>query len=279
MSYDLMDIDINRLNLTDLDMYQCGMQICRPNHSWGPGIRDHFLIHYIFEGEGIFQINNKTYQLQAGDGFLIPPDTITYYQAKRDNPWHYAWIGFNGLKAESYLQQANLTLNNPIFSVTETSFIKECFTKMISTQELIKSREIRLTGLLYIFLSHLIEIRENNSSDNNDIDRTELYIKEIINFIAKNYYRKISITEIADHIGLDRSYMWSIFNEILHTSPQQFLINFRIDKACELMKKKNLSIADISRSVGYQDPLTFSKTFKKIKGIPPSKYRKDLYNK
>ena len=57
-------------------------------------------------------------------------------------------------------------------------------------------------------------------------------------------------------------------------SPQKYLINFRLNQACKLMKNTELSIAEISRSVGYQDPLYFSKLFKKEKGLSPSKYRK-----
>jgi YesN/AraC family two-component response regulator len=69
--------------------------------------------------------------------------------------------------------------------------------------------------------------------------------------------------------------MGAIFKEYFNTSPQNYLINFRINKACNLMKNPNLSIGEISRSVGYDDPFLFSKMFKKIKGIPPRIYRKN----
>jgi YesN/AraC family two-component response regulator len=89
-----------------------------------------------------------------------------------------------------------------------------------------------------------------------------------------NYYRKMSIAEIAHHLGLDRSYLGSLFKEQLDTSLQDFLINYRLDKACELMKNEALAIGDISRSVGYDDPLQFSKLFRRNKSIPPREYRK-----
>lgn len=50
-----------------------------------------------------------------------------------------------------------------------------------------------------------------------------------------------------------------------------------MNKAYELLKKLELSIGDISRSVGYIDPLTFSKTFKKYSGYSPKQYRENLY--
>lgn len=59
-------------------------------------------------------------------------------------------------------------------------------------------------------------------------------------------------------------------------TPQQYVINFRINKACELMSNHTLTISDISRSVGYYDTLGFSKIFKKETGVSPRKYRENL---
>lgn len=267
---------INRLNLTDLNMYQCGTEKCKPGHYYGPAVRDHFLIHYIMEGKGIFQVGNTTYKLGKGQGFLICPEIITFYQADMDSPWHYTWIGFNGLKAEEYLKQANLCYYNPIFTYTEDNYIETCFKEMITSKEMDKGREMRLLGLIYLFLSRLIEINGNILSYNATVNRKELYIKKIVEFIELNYSRKISISEIAAYIGLDRSYMGSIFKEFFNTSPQNYLINYKINKACDLMLNPELTIGDISRSVGYEDPLLFSKIFKKTKGLSPREYRKKL---
>ncbi|MGE5613279.1 MAG: AraC family ligand binding domain-containing protein, partial [Bacillota bacterium] len=68
---------IHRLNHTDLNMYQCGTQECKPGHSYGPAVRDHFLIHYIHSGKGKFCVNGREYNLEGGQGFLICPDVVT----------------------------------------------------------------------------------------------------------------------------------------------------------------------------------------------------------
>jgi AraC-like DNA-binding protein len=271
----LESITIDRFNNTDLNMYQCGTQDCVPGHSYGPAVRDHFLIHYILEGKGIFQVGSKTYPLNAGQGFLICPGIITYYQADFDNPWNYSWVGFNGLMAGSFLQQANLTVDNPIFTYTKDDFMNRCFEEMLATKELKKGRELRLLSLLYRFLSLLIE-ECGVGFFNGSTSRKEFYIKKAVEFIEMNYSSKISIGEIAYYIGLDRSYLGSIFKDYTESSLQYFLINFRLNKACELMRNKSLSIGDISRSVGYDDPLLFSKVFKKMKGVSPKNYKNSL---
>ncbi len=268
-------LDIHRLNHTDLNMYQCGTEVCESGHYYGPAVRDHFLVHYIHSGKGRFCIGEREYHLQRGQCFLICPDIVTYYQADDEDPWHYSWVGFHGLKAESYLQQAGLNLEQPIFSCGSKDFISDCFSNMIESRALRKGREIRLLGYLYLFLSQLIEQHGMDRSSDRADTRKEVYVQKAVEYIGMNYSRKMSINELSRHIGLDRSYLGSLFKEQLDVSPQDFLIHFRMSKACELIKSNNLTIGDISRSVGYDDQLLFSKLFKKYLGVPPSEYRKN----
>lgn len=268
----LETLNITRLNLTDLTMYQCGTEECAPGHSFGPWVRDHFLIHYILKGKGIFQVGDKTYTLHQGQGFLICPGAVAYYEADQTDPWHYIWVGFNGLKAESYLAQAHLNQENPIFDAGDNTFLTERFWEMIETRHLHRAREVRLLGHLYVVLSHLIEIRKDVPFGKNLENRKEEYIRKSIEYIAKNYSRKVTINDLSKYIRLDRSYLCSLFKEFLHQSPQSFLIDYRMNKACKLMEETTLSIGDIARSVGYEDPLLFSKIFKKFKKTTPSEY-------
>ncbi len=59
-------------------------------------------------------------------------------------------------------------------------------------------------------------------------------------------------------------------------SPQEYLLSLKMEKACNLLTNLQLSIGDVSRQVGYEDQLTFSKIFKKSKGVSPKLYRELL---
>lgn len=224
----------------------------------------------------MFQVGNHIYRLGIGQGFLICPDVVTFYQADWDDPWYYSWVGFHGGKAEAYLKSAGLDQTNPIFQYDQDDFFQDCLTQIIEANGMLQGRETRLKGLLYLFISKLIEIAKGDYLFGNELSKKELYIKKGIEFIRMNYSRKISIAQIAHFIGLDRSYLCSLFRDHLKIGPQEFLIQFRIDKACELMGNELLSIGDISRSVGYDDPLHFSKVFRKVKGLSPREYRKQF---
>jgi AraC-like DNA-binding protein len=133
-----------------------------------------------------------------------------------------------------------------------------------------------LLGHLYIFLSLLIRNNRSTTSAIAKSGNRENHCKRAIEFISRNYSGDISIRDIASNMGLDRSYLYTIFMKTLNMSPQDFLIHYRLDRAVELMGKPELDIGDISRSVGYDDPLAFSRIFKKKKGVSPSLFRQEL---
>lgn len=270
----LEKIYINEPKHTDMNMYRCGMEDCSGGHSWGPAVRDHYIIHYILDGKGTFITGEKNHILKKHDGFLICPDTVVYYQADKDEPWSYAWVGFHGFRAGAYLKQAGLGSHNPVFRYEQDDFLKDCLMRMIDTKQLSKGKEIRLLGLLYEFLSQLVETTVDSPSDKSSTK--EAHVKKALEYITMNYSRKISIAEIARNVGLDRSYLYSLFSEYVNASPQEYLISFRMEKAGDLMNAPALAIGDIARSVGYEDPFMFSKAFKKIKGLSPREYRKSL---
>lgn len=260
----------------DLQLYYCGREQCESQHSFGPAVKDHFKIHYIHEGKGIFQLNNKTYQLNKGQGFLIPPGTIAYYKADKDTPWNYSWAAFNGINAEFYMKNAGLSKDNPIFTIKDEKLIESCFSQMFEAGAMKKGRDMAFQGSLYLFLSHLIENADSKEELHKPYNSKENYTQKALEFIKKNYSRDMKITEIAAYIGIDRKYLTAIFKEMLNKNPQQFLMDYRIEKACELILNSDLSISDIARSVGYKDPLLFSKLFKKNKEVSPKNYRNEF---
>jgi len=257
-----------------LSLYYCGKEKCAPAHSWGPFVRDHYLIHYINNGKGTFHVGDKVYHLHKGQGFLICPGILTTYTADFDDPWEYYWVGFNGLNAADYLQRAGLAPENPVFTYRDGNKLLDCIKQMLECSKNKKSGDLRYISLLYMFLSLLIDSSENRTLESKKQNIQEDYIKKAIQYIHINFCRKISINELASYVGLSRKYLFFLFKKYLGISPQQYLINFRIKKACELLENSDFSIHDISRSVGYENQLLFSKTFHKAKGMPPTLYRK-----
>ena len=86
----------NYTDNVELSIFNCGLQSCERGYTWGPGVRDHYLIHYVVDGKGTYTVNNTVYELRAGDIFLAKPSQLITYSADKEEPWEYYWVGFNG---------------------------------------------------------------------------------------------------------------------------------------------------------------------------------------
>ena len=109
---------VSEKSLVSLSVYNVGYQKCDSLYQWGPGIRDHYLIHYIISGEGTYQTKDSSHHLKAGDCFLVYPNTEVIYYADETNPWEYAWVGFTGSDAAIMLQATDFSKHMPIIHNT-----------------------------------------------------------------------------------------------------------------------------------------------------------------
>ncbi|MCX7843101.1 MAG: AraC family transcriptional regulator [Clostridia bacterium] len=280
--HELINLEVNNISTSqDLHIYHCGTERCLPSHGFGPAVRDHYLLHFILDGEGRFEVDGETYRLKKGQAFLIVPEVVTYYEADKNNPWHYAWVGFNGIKAREHLESAGVTRDNPIFPGIENSVSEEvyedmkgCLLDMIHIRGINqRSRELRLQALLYRLAAILQEGGAPVPSAGNRRNIQDIYVDTAIRFIATNYSRRMNIAELVKHVGIDRTYLYELFIKKYKVSPQEFLIRFRMRKACELLCQTDLPVGAVACSVGYEDQLTFSRMFRKVMGISPSKFR------
>ncbi len=259
-----------------LAIFNCGLQSCTPGHSWGPGVRDHFLIHFVLSGKGQYVCNGKTYSLKAGDMFLIKPSQVVHYIADNNDPWEYYWVGFNGTYAQKTVSSLPFKDNTPVYSPKDYESCKEYLYQIYANSGSSLSNSTAMVGYLYLFLAKLME--ENNLIFPMPSVTQSSYVIEAIKFIQFNYSTDISVDDIANAVGISRSHLYRVFVSNLGQSPIDYLTEYRINEACDLIKNTNLSISQIAVSVGFFDQFYFSRVFKKIKKIPPSKYMQSIEN-
>lgn len=252
----------------------CGCSRTEPLHSFGPALKPHYLIHYVLSGRGIFSTGGKRYELEAGCGFLIMPDELAFYQADREDPWTYVWIGFGGAKAAGYMESMGLSAAAPIFRSERSEELYSAVKDMMEHNTYSITDDLRRDGLLHMFLSIISEGRQ--ISENGGGDRANHYVKKAIEFIQLNYCNPIKVTDVAEYVCINRSYLYTLFQHSIGMSPQQFLTTYRLTKAMELLQVSQVPIESVALSCGYQDPLVFTKAFRQMKGISPSAYRKEM---
>lgn len=264
-------------NFVDLGLFQFGREKCSPGHSFGPAARNHFLFHYVISGKGLLNIHEKdgsviSHSVKSMQGFMIFPDQITTYIADTDTPWEYVWVEFDGLRVRGLLKSAGITEKEPVYRARYKDIREKMREEMEYIAENSKETTFHLIGHLYLFVDYLVRsstpVKISSGSKLRDF-----YIHEALVYIEHNFQNNISVETIASECGLNRSYFGKIFKEALGLSPQEFLINFRMAKAAELMKLSSLSIGDIGLAVGYDNPLHFSRAFKNIYGTSPREWR------
>ena len=99
------------------------------------------------------------------------------------------------------------------------------------------------------------------------------YVDMAIDYINEMYMQDITVSDIADKIGITRARLNSAFQKELNLSVQRFLIDFRMHKAANLLVNTTMSVKEIADHVGYSDQLVFSKAFKKKFEMSPKNYR------
>ena len=264
-------------NFIDLGMYQYGYEQCEPGHSFGPATRNHYLFHYIISGTGTLMADNakgetQTYSIKSGQGFLIFPGQITTYIADQNLPWEYVWIEFDGLRVKEALDLTELSVKTPVYHSHSKDLREQLMNEMLYIVHHAKESPFHLIGHLYLFLDYLTQSAKSKKLVQSS-KMSDYYIKEAINYIEQNFQNNITIEDIAAVCGINRSYFGKIFRNSIGRSPQEFLMNYRMVKATELLKLTSLSIAEIGSAVGYENQLHFSRAFKTIYGVSPREWR------
>ena len=266
-------------NFVDLSLYQFGWEHCEPSHIFGPAARNHFLFHYIMSGTGTLMSddakgNTQTYQIKSGEGFMIFPDQINTYIADKTLPWEYLWLEFDGLRVKEAIEIAGLTRNNPIYHAHSKDLRTDMMNEMLYIAQHGNAAPFNLIGHLFLFLDCLTRSAASMKLNKGSSLR-DFYIREALSYIEQNFQNDISVEDIASTCGLNRSYFGKIFKDSVGKSPQEFLLNYRMAKAAELLKLTSLSIGDISNAVGYANQLHFSRAFKNVYEKSPREWRNE----
>lgn len=250
----------------------CGYESCAPGYAFGPHTRTSYLIHIIFSGKGTYSVGDYTYHLSAGQLFLIYPGVSTTYQADYEEPWSYGWIGFGGYLSESILSYMGFSPDNHIVYVDDLEPLRTSIHNILDLHRITYGNELKRTAELLQLFAYVMEHSPDAKETQYEYSRTT-YAEIAMRYLTSNYPRRIKISDVADYIGVDRSYLTKSFHEQYHVSPQEYLIRLRMDRAMSLLVSTTKSITDIAYEVGYSDALSFSKSFKQRYGISPSDYR------
>jgi AraC-like DNA-binding protein len=244
----------------------CGFEDCCGGHSFGPAVRQYYLLHYIRDGMGVFVRGGKEYRLTRGQCFLIRPDEVTYYRADDENPWHYIWIAFAGERASELLEAAGLGNACTFENERVAGLFDELFLQISGGMLDGRQNELGMLSVLYALFASF-------PKDDPVPEPGELYVAKVKDYVTKMISYPVTVRQLADYCGLERHYLCRVFKSRTGLTLQEYTLDCKMRRARELLLSTPLGIGDIARSVGYSDVYNFSRIFKKRFGSSPKKLR------
>ena len=252
-----------------------GREQCSPGYTFGPFVRSHYVIHIVVSGCGELMKEGRTWKIGPGSAFLIRPGENTTYRADLKDPWLYKWIGFHGFRAEEIMVHAGLTKDNPVAVLRDTDRILEEMDRLLQLRDLAYSTSLLRTGCLYRIMALFVRsFEEQLKETGGDEGKTDFgYVKKTVDILNESYTQHVRVGEIAKKIGISRNYLSDLFKKEMGVSPQEYLINLRMDIAASLLRSTGKPVSEIALEVGYSDPLSFSKTFRRKWNVSPTTFR------
>jgi AraC family transcriptional regulator of arabinose operon len=235
-----------------------------------PNGRSDFLIIYLIKGKGYYTFDNKKIEVKENNIIIYPPFTEQYYTYLGEDNTELYWIHITGNSVGEYLKK--LQLSGKIHYVGSDNVFNELFEKIIHELQL-KNPMFQqfITGyfiqLISQFARKMLQLQTNSTV------LMKEDIKKAIELMYKFYNKNYSAEEYAGYCNLSVYRFIHKFKQATGMTPIDYITKIRINAAKELLANSTYNVCEIASIVGYENPLYFSRVFKKFTGVPPSKYR------
>lgn len=261
---------------SELTVLFAGHSQTEPSHRMGPQVHDYFLAHTIMEGIGMFRCRDRVYELGAGDSFFILPGELHTYQSDEADPWRYRWIAFRGAKAERWLQTAGISADRPVVlggddvPAKAAQAIERRFRSGDWTSDWEAEGWLRLAMASWARTN-----RPAGPPSEGRAGISALQANRAARWLEAQLAQSVSIADMAKELGYHRTHLSKLFRKEMGISPVRYLQKIRIERA-KLLLREPITVEQAAASVGYTDPLYFSKAFKKWVGCTPTDYRRRI---
>lgn len=227
---------------------------------------------FVLKGKGTLELGGKTFSVKHNNAFIIPSFTGHTYEADSQNPWSTLWVRFEGGLEENYRKLLGATLDHPLLYLPNAVILFERYRALYASRKLFYQDLdlIELSNTLGLFLTEAIKCIRPEGAHRLSNDEK---IQKSIRFMKDNMHRTCTLKELAATAGLSERHYSRAFHSITGVSPAYFLLDIKINEAILKLQSTDLPINLIAKSLGYEDPLYFSRFFHKTQGVSPSQYR------
>lgn len=262
----------------DIALIESGAQAFIANQVNHYKVKHDYVIHYVRQGKGSYRVQQKTYPLSAGDGFVLRKNSRVYYAPDPEDPWTLNWIGIGGQAIDDYLGGTQLAqLDTWSFDDKPDSLeTMKAFVDYLCTVNHTQPAEASyILSQVYLLISHIQREFATGGSkpDSYQLMETSL-AEEVYKYIYAHFLDKLTVQEVAAHFGISRSYLFELCKHHFDQSPKQIIQELRMNQASQLLRGTTLQVSEIANIIGYSSPFVFSKMFKEYYHYSPSDFRR-----
>ena len=229
-------------------------------------------ILYVAGGAGEAILEGKKFRLAPGDLVVVNPGTLHEERSDAKAPLRLIFLAIRdfavpGLPAGCLSQEKYRVLSCGEYRYKMDIYLRELLQETSSQIEFYQEISQGLVSALLVLVMRLIRI---NPEDEAALSQECQKIKE---YLDQNFTSPITLDSLSETVYISKHYLSHLFKEQTGVSPIKYLTSKRMEKACELLSETELPVSEVSKAVGYENPLYFSQVFKRVYGISPVKYR------
>ena len=237
---------------------------------------DFWTLYYTRDGLGEITLNNQpTIALKHGSVALIPPGCECEVRREHGSDhWQFDVLSFRSHPEWFELLDWAFSLATPIaMDINNTDAIGRLSSQLGELQSTPYQRGDISERLCHNIIENLLIRLRRFSELEGRLPPADLRVRKAIQYVLPRYCETLSLDDVAFHAGISASRLNSLFRQQYGTSLIKWRDRMRLQKAQELLNHTQLAIAEVANRVGYEDPLYFSRRFKKQFGFPPSQQR------
>lgn len=235
---------------------------------------DDNLLIYCTNGGGQLITAEWCGSVRAGEVAMLPQGSHHVYEADPDNPWSLYWVHFQGHAARNFFSYLGYEPGHPVVYAGVSSKLHGAFTSLMEVRRTGYSTTAFVTAAnrlrhLLSLIAEEINAQKGRLSEGSDVSGAQA-------FMLENLTKSLTLEEIAASAGMSKFHFSKRYKALTGYSPIKHFLNMKVEHACVLLDGTDLKVSEIAARLGFEDPLYFSRLFRRVIGQSPRAYRASI---
>ena len=257
-----------------IKLEKCSITEFDPSHSDTFSSPKAYSIIVVKDGKGIITCTDKRYTITKNNGILLNQGESAKLKADSIEPFSIIQIQFVGKNAEQIISNIKKRENSPLLNFSNNIKISDSAHDLIIECSKPYHSDYSILLAFYDFINSIDDYYAEKK-----VPTKNVYMTRAVEYIKKNYNKNISVENIANLLGIERSYLSRLFKTYKNKSTQNYIIDYRMYKAKRLFEEEDMNVSQVCAAVGYTNIYCFSRIFKSRVGMPPKEYMEQCRKK